>query len=1110
MQLPATHTVRRLALGWAILLASVLALPTAAWANICDRTPEVADAIVAFIEDDTGTATTCDAVTTAQLATVDNLAIRDGYSSNSIVPSDFAGLTGLTDLEISNSRQLTTVPADAFSELADNTGFIRLSLTRTAIDTIHVDAFDGLDDLTLLKLEHNYIQVLEESVFADLSSLDNLNLKYNLLTSIHKDLFDGLDALKKIELLDNRLTELHEETFDDVGDTLTRLTLGRNHLSHLPKELFEPLGESLDALHIEGNNIAGLDEDIFEGLSDLREIYLNGNDLTELPADIFEPLDESLRTLNLSANDLGSLPADIFDGLSDLGSLNLSYTGLTELDDNIFAPIANPVFRYLYLHGNNLTTLPAGIFNNLSGLRYLYLHGNNLTTLPAGIFTGLDKLERLFLYGNNLETLPENVFAGLGSLQYLYLSGNSLTTLPEDLFDDLDRMRQLYLHGNRLTSLPANIFADLDDATSPLPLQTLLLNDNNFSANDALPADVFDGLTGLLYLYLHRSDLTALPAGIFTGLSGLQRLYLHGNDLTTLPADVFDGLTGLQRLYLNGNGLTELPANRFDELANLQQLFLTNNSIPSLPAAVFTGLSGLQQLDLSCNALTALDLIRFDPFAASLTFLDIRSNAFTTAPTEAALTTKLTAIQNLYFQGDNTDCLLPYDAGLSALSLSTGTLLPEFEAPGLTSYTTFIGGDVSSMTITPTPLDPGAVIEPPSPSPNYLIDNDETTPGVQAELKRVTQRVDWVVRARDGVTTLTYRLNVFREHPPASNAVLHALTLSSLELRPAFDSSTLTYWASVPSTPTPTTVTATGLDPDATVVIKRDGVEVSGALALAADTETTLTIEVTAEDGTTTRTYTVRVIPSGLAREVPADWALVPPGLAPGERFRLLFVTSTRRNATATDISDYDAFIQAAVRASGRAALAEYADHFRVLGSTASVDALGHVGLSGAGELIWWLGAGSMEAYDVSGRVSGKVAGTAADFFDGRWAHPAAIRTERGDRIPDADLAAVKVFTGTASDGTAVVGRQLGNQTGVVVDAFDSQSTRTTPLNDGQSPQPRRAPLLRPVRAVYRRAGQRPADARPGRRRHPASGGRDDGRRGPAGIPPGRHLGHGV
>ena len=74
---------------------------------------------------------------------------------------------------------------------------------------------------------------------------------------------------------------------------------------------------------------------------------------------------------------------------------------------------------------------------------------------------------------------------------------------------------------------------------------------------------------------------------------------------------------------------------------------------------------------------------------------------------------------------------------------------------------------------------------------------------------------------------------------------------------------------------------------------------------------------------------------------VPFDWALKPPESGGGQVFRLLFITDDWRDATSTDIGDYDTHVQDAAR-SGHSAIRPYADGFQVVGSTAAVDARDH------------------------------------------------------------------------------------------------------------------------------------------------------------------------
>ncbi len=53
----------------------------------------------------------------------------------------------------------------------------------------------------------------------------------------------------------------------------------------------------------------------------------------------------------------------------------------------------------------------------------------------------------------------------------------------------------------------------------------------------------------------------------------------------------------------------------------------------------------------------------------------------------------------------------------------------------------------------------------------------------------------------------------------------------------------------------------------------------------------------------------------GVAASVANAAIVVPPSLNPGDKYHLVFVTSTSRNATSTNIADYNAFVQSAADA---------------------------------------------------------------------------------------------------------------------------------------------------------------------------------------------------
>ena len=378
------------------------------------------------------------------------------------------------------------------------------------------------------------------------------------------------------------------------------------------------------------------------------------------------------------------------------------------------------------------------------------------------------------------------------------------------------------------------------------------------------PAGLFAGLTFESLppvrstLNLSNNSIASLDAGIFAGPTGLQRLYLNDNSLSTLDVNLFDGLAVLDTLDLSGNSITGLTAGVFGDLdVDMKSLYLRSNQLESLPANIFTGLTGLKGLDLSCNSLTTLDFAGFDPFASTLEFLEISGNPFIGEPTQMALNAIFTSTNPKYiYTGANTLCGPPNDTGTTEVSINPGSSYP---AGTVVAMVAMVAHDVSTTTITITARDPNATIEPYPDNFQPLYDGDLNESGWQVKLPYYRNAFQWQVRAKNGLSTEIGSLVVYRAGPPASEARLRSLALSGVTLAETFDKGTQSYTVTAATGATETTVTAPPLDSDATTVIKLNGVvDADGTVGLELG-ENTITVEVTAEDGTTIQTYTVTV-----------------------------------------------------------------------------------------------------------------------------------------------------------------------------------------------------------------------------------------------------------
>ena len=192
---------------------------------------------------------------------------------------------------------------------------------------------------------------------------------------------------------------------------------------------------------------------------------------------------------------------------------------------------------------------------------------------------------------------------------------------------------------------------------------------------------------------------------------------------------------------------------------------------------------------------------------------------------------------------------LSNDATLSGLTLS-GVDFGTF-ASATTGYTASVTNDVAETTVTPTVNDDGA---------SYVIKLDGMTDGDGSVSLAVGSNVITIeVTAEDSQSTRTYTVTVTRAARPLSaDATLKGLTLSGVDIG-TFASSTFGYGASVANNVVETTVTPTTNDDGATYVVKLGGVvDNDGAITLALGGNI-IAIEVTAEDGQTTKTYTVTV-----------------------------------------------------------------------------------------------------------------------------------------------------------------------------------------------------------------------------------------------------------
>ena len=159
---------------------------------------------------------------------------------------------------------------------------------------------------------------------------------------------------------------------------------------------------------------------------------------------------------------------------------------------------------------------------------------------------------------------------------------------------------------------------------------------------------------------------------------------------------------------------------------------------------------------------------------------------------------------------------------------------------------------------------------------------------------------------------------------------------------------------------------------------------------------------------TSGESFQISVNGSSIQTDVFSTWDLIPAGLTVGDTFRLLFLSSTGRNANLSAIGTYNTFVQDRA-AAGHSAIQAYSSGFRAVGCNSSVDARDNTETTytstDKGVPIYWLG-------------GNKAADDYEDFYDGSWDDEANDKNESGTDGTDTSMSDNYPWTGCEHDGT--------------------------------------------------------------------------------------------
>ncbi|CAF4906675.1 unnamed protein product [Pieris macdunnoughi] len=441
------------------------------------------------------------------------------------------------------------------------TGLYRLAINENPLESIHEEAFYGLDN-TLWELE----------------------LKQDRLAAVPSRALRYLQKLRLLDLSGNEITDISGDNWRGLENTLHTLILSDNSISTIPLDAFSGL-PMLDTLDLRGNHLSVIDSGVFrDGMHRLNKLLLGNNQLTLIPYEELSPL-RQLRYLDLSKNLIKQVPP-----AHELNGITLSLDTL-RLDNNIIRILLPGSFKYFNvlnttsLDGNPIYTIREDAFRNAK-IRSLSLRDCGVTELSPASFAGLEN-----------------------TLQNLDLSENNLTMISKFMLNKLDSLRFLNLRENKV---------DTNLLSTGNPSDFSVTSVNNFqyklfyldiSGSSPIEMSLQDirRMRSLRYLAVSKLIRRSISSEDFIeyGLE-LEDLKIFGSTITKIEASAFQHVRTIKTLDLSENEIDFIDPFAFAELHSLTTLKIANglaDSVKILPFEPLKALNELQHLDLSNNKL---------------------------------------------------------------------------------------------------------------------------------------------------------------------------------------------------------------------------------------------------------------------------------------------------------------------------------------------------------------------------------------------------------------------------------------------------------------------------------------------------------------------------
>ena len=229
--------------------------------------------------------------------------------------------------------------------------------------------------------------------------------------------------------------------------------------------------------------------------------------------------------------------------------------------------------KTLVINGDDVTTIPAGVFNGLMGLTTATIPAT-VTNIGSGAFAECTALTSLTFLGETPPKISSNALEETNDALVIYVPAASV---------DAYKTAVGTAYADRVQAIGGS---EPDTPSEPYEIKDGVLTINGQAGMNAFPSDYYLDTT-IKTLVINGDDVTTIPAGVFNGLMGLTTATIPAT-VTNIGSGAFAECTALTSLTFLGETPPKISSNALEETNDALVIYVPAASVDAYKTAVGT------------------------------------------------------------------------------------------------------------------------------------------------------------------------------------------------------------------------------------------------------------------------------------------------------------------------------------------------------------------------------------------------------------------------------------------------------------------------------------------------------------------------------------------